>query len=227
VNVTYPFKQAVIPLLDELAESAALVGAVNTIAMRGGRLIGHNTDMVGFRESVRAGLAGASLGRVLQLGAGGAGSAVACALLSLGTQVLRIADVDAERAEGLVATLRTRFPGRDIAALRPGEVGTRSVDGIVNATPVGMAAQPGSPLDPSLLDRRHWVADIVYFPLETALLRTARERGCRVLNGAGMVVGQAALAFQIITGHRADVSRMRDSFFRQPRDDAPAPQTID
>src|SRR6185312_5559883 len=84
VNVTYPFKQAVIPLLDDLAESAELVGAVNTVAMREGRLVGHNSDMQGFRESFLAGLPDAPTGRVLQLGAGGAGAAVASALLSLG-----------------------------------------------------------------------------------------------------------------------------------------------
>lgn len=215
-NVTYPFKQAIIPLLDELADSATLAGAVNTVAIRGGRLTGHNTDLSGFRDSVREGLAGARLERVLQLGAGGAGSAVATALLSLGTKVLHIVDVDAGRAAALVTALRARFPDRLICAARATADLMHEVDGVVNATPVGMAAYPGTPLDTGLLEPRLWVADIVYFPLETALLRAARERGCRVLNGTGMVIGQAAVAFEIITGHRADVRRMRESFFARP-----------
>jgi shikimate dehydrogenase len=215
-NVTYPFKQAIIPLLDELADSATLVGAVNTVAIRDGRLTGHNTDLSGFRDSVRADLADASLERVLQLGAGGAGSAVASALLSLGTKALRVVDVDAARASALVAALRARFPDRHILASEAPPTVMNEVDGIVNATPVGMAAYPGAPMDLNLLVPRLWVADIVYFPLETELLRTAREKGCRVLNGSGMVIGQAALAFQIITGHKADVRRMRESFFVRP-----------
>ena len=215
-NVTYPFKQAIIPLLDELADSATLVGAVNTVAIRNGRMTGHNTDLSGFRDSVREGLAGAALERVLQLGAGGAGSAVATALLSLGTKDLRIVDVDATRAAALVATLRARFADRRISAAQATPDVMRDVDGVVNATPVGMSAYPGTPIDAGLLEPRLWVADIVYFPLETALLRAARETGCRVLNGTGMVIGQAAVAFEIITGHRAQVRRMRESFFARP-----------
>jgi len=212
VNVTYPFKQAVIPLLDELDDSAASVGAVNTVAMRGGRLIGHNTDMLGFRDSLVAGLPGRKQDRVLQLGAGGAGSAVANALLSAGVGVLEIADMARERAEELAATLVAgygagRAVARDLAGL-----GLAEIDGVVNATPMGMAANPAPPLDVTLLEPRHWVVDIVYFPLETELLKAARARGCRTLNGSGMVVAQAAAAFTIFTGRPADTTRMRTSF---------------
>ncbi len=211
-NVTYPFKQAIIPLLDGLADSAELVGAVNTVAIRAGRMTGHNTDVAGFRDSVRDGLAGASLERVRQFGAGGAGAAVASALLSLGTKNLCIVDVDDMRANGLVADLQLRFPDRVITSAGIASAPLH-VDGIVNATPVGMVAHPGMPIDVKFLGPQMWVADIVYFPLETGLLRAARERGCRVLNGSGMVIGQAALAFEIITGFEADVHRMRESFF--------------
>jgi shikimate dehydrogenase len=217
VNVTYPFKQAVVPLLDALATSASLVGAVNTIAMRDGRLTGHNTDMEGFRDSVVAGLPGAALRRVLQLGAGGAGSAVACALLSLGVERLDLADVDLARADALARTLEDQFgPGRavahDLAALA-----TAEIDGIVNATPMGMAAHPQAAIAPDLILPGHWVADIVYFPLETELLRIARGKGCRTLDGSGMVIAQAAKAFEIMTGHAADLERMRTSFFSPDR----------
>jgi shikimate dehydrogenase len=213
VNVTYPFKQAVIPLLDGLAESAEMVGAVNTIAMRDGQMIGHNTDMQGFRDSVVEGLPGAALAHVLQFGAGGAGAAVASALLSLGVGRLDIADIDPERAQLLAAALADRFGPDRVAARAAGDDATHAVDGIVNATPMGMAAHPRPPIDPARIEARHWVADIVYFPLETELLRAARLKGCRTLNGSGMVIGQAALAFEIFTGRRADRARMRESFF--------------
>lgn len=212
VNVTYPFKQAVMPLLDELADSAHTVGAVNTVAMRAGRTVGHNTDMSGFRDSLRDGLPHADLARILQLGAGGAGAAVASALLSLGAGTVEIRDVDAGRAAALAQRLGARFgEGRAIARIDVDDR-TDDVTGIVNTTPIGMAASPGSPIAPERLRRDLWVADIVYFPLETELLREARARGCATLDGSGMVVGQAAAAFEIISGHAAEKERMRASF---------------
>lgn len=214
-NVTYPFKQAVIDHLDGLAPSAAAVGAVNTVVIRDGVMTGHNTDMTGFRDSVADGLPDADFGCVLQLGAGGAGAAVAAALVELGTRRLDICDVDPDRAEALAARLRSRTAGR-IVVRDPGDHSTEGVTGVVNATPVGMIANPGIPIDPRHLSTALWVADIVYFPRDTALLIEARQRGCRTLDGSGMVVRQAAEAFRIITGRSSSVDRMRSHF------DAPA-----
>ena len=212
-NVTYPFKQMVIPLLDELGESARIVGAVNTVAIRNGRLIGHNTDMDGFRQSIVEGLPNAPMARVLQLGAGGAGAAVASALLSLGVATLEIADIDAAKSSALAARLAEQFGPDRVMARLDGDRSTDAIDGIVNTSPVGLAANPGTPIDPARIAPRHWVADIVYFPLETELLRAARAKGCRTLDGSGMVINQAARAFEIITGSPADRNRMRASFF--------------
>jgi shikimate dehydrogenase len=212
VNVTFPFKQTVIDLLDELADCARSVGAVNTVAMRGGRLIGYNTDKTGFQEGLAEGLPGAELDCVLQLGAGGAGAAVANALLSLGTVRLEIADVDPARAEALAERLNAEYgPGRAVARDRAA-IDPAAIQGIVNTTPMGMAAAPGPAIDPGLIASRHWVADIVYFPLETELLRIARAKGCRTLDGSGMVIGQAARAFEVFTGQPADKARMGRSF---------------
>ncbi len=208
-NVTYPFKQAVMPLLDELDESALVVGAVNTVAVREGRLIGYNTDMAGFRESFGDGLPGAATGRVVQLGAGGAGAAVASALLSLGVDRLDLIDVDSARAAVLAGELSSRFPEADIRTGALASIDTTSADGVVNATPVGMNGKPGMPMAAQHILPTLWVADIIYFPPETELLRAARQMGCRTMNGVGMVVGQAALAFEIITGQKADSVRMR------------------
>jgi len=211
VNVTYPFKQAVMPMLDELADSARLVGAVNTVAMRDGRLVGHNTDLPGFQRSLIAGLAGAGPGRVLQLGAGGAGAAVAFALVAAGAESLAIYDSDPARARALASKVGQQHC-MPVIALATAPADADAYDGIVNATPIGMAAYPGTPIDTGAIEPRHWIADIVYFPLETELLRAARAKGCRTIDGSGMVIGQAALAFEIITGRTADAARMRASF---------------
>jgi shikimate dehydrogenase len=214
VNITFPFKQAVIPLLDGLAESAEMVGAVNTVAMHDGSLIGHNTDMTGFRTSLEAGLPGRKQDRVLQLGAGGAGAAVANAILSLGAGHLEIADVDRDRAAVLARMLAERFGAERVSTTDMSSIDTSQIDGIVNTTPMGMAANPASAIAPDLIEARHRVADIVYLPLETELPRIARAKGCQVLDGSGMVVRQAALAFEIFTGRKADTARMHTIFLR-------------
>jgi shikimate dehydrogenase len=212
VNITYPFKQQVLPFLDELSEGAELVGAVNTVAMRDGALIGFNTDMEGFRDSLTMGLPDARKDRVLLMGAGGAGAAVASALLSLPINLVEICDADPARAESLVSRLQARIGKGRVVARALETLTTDEIDGIVNATPIGMAAHPGLPLPADLVRAVHWVVDIIYFPLETELLRVARAKGCATLNGSGMVIGQAARAFEIITGCSANQARMADSF---------------
>lgn len=212
VNITYPYKQAVIDCLDDLSPGAARIGAVNTVKFTNGKLVGHNTDVLGFAESIRTGLPGATIERVLQLGAGGGGAAAAQALLELGANTLIVCDTDRQRAAALAAKLRRDFgPNRAEATADPAAV-IGSVAGLVNATPLGMASSPESPIDTSLLARWQWVADIVYFPLETELLRGARARGCRTLDGSRMAVYQAAAAFELFTGRSADRARMLRSF---------------
>jgi shikimate dehydrogenase len=212
LNVTHPFKQMVIPFLDELSTSAANVGAVNTVRFADGKSIGHNTDVSGFADSVRRGLVGADLNRVVQFGAGGGGSATAFALLSLGVSTLMLVDADQNRRTDLAERLALAYPAATILAASPAEAQLSGFDGVVNATPMGMAAHPGMAVDPDLLSESMWVADIVYFPLETALLKAAHAKGCRVLDGRGMAVFQAADAFEIFTGKEPDRQRMLASF---------------
>jgi shikimate dehydrogenase len=212
LNITYPAKQAVLPLLHDLSPDARALGAVNTVVLKDGRRIGHNTDCSGFAEGFRRGLPGVARDRVVQLGAGGAGAAVAHALLSEGIGRLAISDTDREKAEALAADLVARF-GAGRAAARadlPAEVA--AADGIVNCTPVGMAKLPGTPLPAALLRPPLWVAEIVYFPLETELLRAARAIGCRTLDGGGMAVFQAVGAFRLFTGIAPDAERMLRHF---------------
>ncbi|MBD0275475.1 MAG: shikimate dehydrogenase [Acetobacteraceae bacterium] len=212
LNITHPCKQAVIPLLHELSEDARALGAVNTVVLRDGKRIGHNTDWWGFAEGFRRGLPDARRDRVVQIGAGGAGSAVAHALLTLGAGRLSVFDVDAARAEAVADALCARFgEGRAVAGTGL-PAAMAEADGVVNCTPVGMAKYPGLPLPAELLRPSHWVAEIVYFPLETELLRTARALGCATLDGGRMAVFQAVSAFREFTGLEPDAKRMLRHF---------------
>jgi shikimate dehydrogenase len=214
LNITHPCKQLVLEHLDEVSPDARRLGAVNTVVIRDGRFIGHNTDFSGFAAALAAGLPGAKLDRVVQLGAGGAGSAVAYALLTAGVRELDLVDTDLARGAARAAELAGFFPDSRVAARATAELPQLMplADGLVHCTPVGMAAHPGVPLDMSLVESRHWVADIVYRPIETELVRAARAKGCEVLDGGRMAVGQAADAFRIFTGLDADAERMRAHF---------------
>ena len=210
LNVTHPCKQLVVPELDELSPEAASLGAVNTIVFTAGRFVGHNTDFSGFQEAFERRLHGARTDRVVLLGAGGAGAAVAHAILSLGAGHLTVVDVERERADALADALGKRFDARsaaaaDVAALA--ELLSES-DGLIHATPTGMDAHPGTAVPAELLDPRLWVAEVVYMPIETQLLKDARERGCRTLDGAAMVALQAAGSLELFTGVCPDRDRM-------------------
>ncbi|MDW8807804.1 shikimate dehydrogenase [Streptomyces scabiei] len=210
LNITHPCKQLVIDHLDGLAPQAAALGAVNTVVFENGRAVGHNTDVTGFAASFARGLPDAPLEKVVQLGAGGAGAAVAHAMLTLGAEHVTVVDAMPDRAIGLAAALNRHFgPGRAAASAPdalPGLLGR--ADGIVHATPTGMAAHPGLPFAAELLRPGLWVAEVVYRPLETELLRVARGLGCATLDGGGMAVFQAADAFRLFTGREPDTARM-------------------
>ena len=212
LNITFPCKQAIIPLLDELSPEAEGIGAVNTVVLKDGKRVGHNTDCLGFAEGFRRGLKDAARERVVQMGAGGAGAAVAHALLSEGVRQLTIFDVDRERAESLANNLNQHFGhGRAMAGrYLPGAM--NQADGLVNTTPMGMAKLPGMPVPVELLRKELWVAEIVYFPLETELLRNARALGCRTLDGGNMAVFQAVKAFELFSGVAPDAQRMLAHF---------------
>jgi shikimate dehydrogenase len=215
VNVTHPFKEAVVPLLDEVSAGARQIGAVNTVVVdHSGRMIGHNTDRSGFGRAFEEtlGQAAARDKHVLLLGAGGAGRAVAFALMDLGVGRLLVHDKESARATALCADLIVRFgAGRAEFVASPGDV-VDAVAGVVNATPVGMLGYAGSPMDETLVDPRHWVADVIYTPLETQFVAAARARGCRTMTGGSMCVHQAADAFQLFTGLSPDIARMHQVF---------------
>jgi len=209
LNLTYPVKQTALSLLDEMSTSAHMVGAVNTVRWQDGRLIGHNTDVSGFQAALDDALGSEPLGRIVLIGAGGAGSAVSHAVAMRGAEHLTIVDADPHRARALA---------NNISAVHHQTVDASSVDalpgllplaqGLINATPIGMADHPGSAVDANLLRPPLWVCDVVYRPVETELLLTARHRGCRTISGLGMAMHQAADAFELFTGETADRSAM-------------------
>lgn len=212
LNITFPCKQAVIPHLDELSEHARALGAVNTVVLDNGRRIGHNTDWSGYGEAFRAALPQATGDRVVLFGGGGAGAAVAYAHLTLGCSDLALVETDAARAKGLLDQMEAHFGTGRIRVSNDPQADVAAAQGIVNATPVGMAKFPGMPLPAEWLRADHWVSDIIYFPLETELLATARKLGCRTIDGSGMNVRQAAEAFRYFSGLEPDVARMRRLF---------------
>ncbi len=184
---------------------------MNTVVIRDGKFHGYNTDASGFGRGFAEGLPGANQQQVLQLGAGGAGSAVAYALLASGTEQLFLVDPDAQRAGQRAAELNRLFPEATVTAASPDQVPELlpAADGLLNATPIGMHHHPGLPLDLAGLESRHWVADCIYRPVDTELILAARDRGCRVLDGGHMAVGQAVDSFEIFTGIKPDAARMR------------------
>lgn len=214
LNVTHPCKQLALEVLDELSPEAARLQAVNLVSFRDGKIIGQNTDWTGFRAAVQEGLPDALLDTVVQVGAGGAGAATAYALLTLGVRHLMLSDHDITRAVDLAHTYQTWFPYQRITVVPATSLdeGLSDCEGVVNATPMGMFYHPGVSFDIEALNRDAWVCEIVYLPIETELLRTARRAGHRVLDGGRMAVGQAADSIEYITGRTPNRDRMRAHF---------------
>jgi shikimate dehydrogenase len=214
-NVTHPFKQAVLGCLDGLSPNAEAIGAVNTVVLRDGKAVGHNTDCWGFAESFRRDMAGVCLDHVLLVGAGGAGMAVGRALLELGASRIGIFDVDGGRSAALAGSLQAHFGDSRSAVVERVADAIRIADGLVNTTPIGMANHPGMPVPAELLRREMWIADVIYFPAETELLQAAATLGCRSMSGRGMAIFQAVRAFELITGVKPDPKEMARHFATQ------------
>ena len=204
-NVTIPHKTSIIPLLDEIAPEAALIGAVNTVKREGGRLVGYNTDSTGFLTSVRRDLSFNPRGaRILVIGAGGAARAGVAALCSAGAASITIANRNMERASLLMQRIRPHYPGTIFSSVpldvlsSPDAFGP--IDLLVNTTSVGMKGTSFQGLDLSQMGNSLCIYDMVYAPAETALLGQATGRGLKCANGIGMLVAQGEEAFRIWTG---------------------------
>jgi len=216
-NVTVPHKEAVLAYLDETTEDARAIGAVNTVRVAGGRLVGHNTDGTGMLDALRRdGGAAVAEARAVIVGAGGAARGAAFALAAGGAASVVIANRNWDRAAELAERVRRFAPACTVEAVPldgPGLASAlRDADLLIQATTVGAGAQRGvSPVAPDGLHRGLLVMDMVYEPRETALLRDARARGCRTLGGLAMLAYQGARAFEIWTGRPAPVDVMREA----------------
>jgi shikimate dehydrogenase len=211
VNVTYPYKEAVVGLLDELAPGAAAMAAVNTVVARGRRLIGYNTDTTGFARAAAPLVEASSHGAVAVIGAGGVGKAIAFALCGLNVSGIRIFDTDRVRAEKLAALLPMR---RGIVVAESVENALKGAVGVVNGTPVGMLPNQATPVPAALLHEGLWAADAVYTPLMTPLLAAAQAKGARIMTGRELAIYQAADAFELFTDLTPSVQVMGNAFDR-------------
>lgn len=209
VNVTFPYKEAVIPLLDDLSPAARAIGAVNTVVVRDNRLVGYNTDATGFERAVSGLVKASGHGPVALIGAGGVGKAIAHALAALGIAELSIFDSDRAKAEQIAVQLRGR---QQIRIVQSVEDALQGAVGVVNATPIGMLPNLGTPVPETLLRRDLWVADAVYTPLWTPLLNAAKSRGAEIMTGRELAIHQAADAFELFTGLKPSMSVLGDAF---------------
>jgi len=208
--VTHPFKEAIIPFLADLSPDAQLLGAVNTVVFSGARSTGHNTDWSGYAAAFRAQTVGWKTDRVALLGVGGAGKAVAHALLSCGVGHLSLVVRNPDKVARIVHDLGLRHGADRISIADSLEQAVSTADGLVNGTPIGMAAHPGNPVPPELLRANLWVSDLIYNPGETELLKAARLAGASTINGMGMLIYQAAQQFELFTGISPDIQRMQE-----------------
>ncbi|MEV4899963.1 shikimate dehydrogenase [Citricoccus sp. NPDC055426] len=213
-NITHPFKQTIMAHLDEVDRDARNLGAVNTVVFREGRSVGYNTDYSGYITGLQSAIAEPDLGEVVQLGAGGAGSAIAYALLRAGAQRLTLIDLDLDRATARAAALQEQFPDQVVRARPHADLrdALAAATGLAHCTPVGMHTHPGMPVQASWLRPQMWVSEVVYLPVETELVVAARAAGCQVVDGGRMAVGQALDAFGLMTGRQADPERVRRHF---------------
>jgi shikimate dehydrogenase len=209
VNVTFPYKEALLDLLDEMSPEAAAIGAVNTIVVGDNRLVGHNTDTTGFARAVANLVADSGRGPVAVIGAGGVGKAIAFALAGLGVAGIRIFDTDRVKAGHLAGLLRAHS---GIAVADRIEDALAGAVGLVNGTPVGMLPSRATPVPDAFLHDGLWVADAVYSPLWTPLLTAAKARGARTMTGRELAIYQAADAFKLFTGLTPSTIEMGNAF---------------
>jgi shikimate dehydrogenase len=219
LNITVPHKEKIIPYLDELSQEARLIGAVNTIEIREEKLIGHNTDGRGFLRSLKEQAGFNPKGkRFLLIGSGGAARAVAFSLALSGASKILLRDVDAEKADLLAGDIskKTNIPVFSIPENALSSAASEA-DCLINATPLGLKKGDPLPVPNGIIEARHLVADLVYNPPATPLLKAAKAKKAKVLSGLGMLLFQGVIAFEIWTGKKAPVAVMQKALSRQFR----------
>jgi len=217
VNVTIPHKEGALELADEASEEAKLIGAANTLTFKGERVIADNTDGRGFLMALKA--AGIEVPEaVLVLGAGGTARAVTVALAREGVEKLTIANRTVSRAEELAGSLKKSFPALkvEVMPLEPSKLkeAVKESGLLVNATSVGMKEDDPMLIDPEWLHPELAVYDVIYTPPKTKLVEAAERKGLRCAGGVDMLVYQGAISFEIWTGRKAPIDRMRSALLK-------------
>ena len=217
LNITIPHKETIIPFLDDLTDDARMIGAVNTIEVIRGKLIGHNTDGRGFLRSLREETGFRPKGRtILLIGSGGAARAVGINLALSGAQTILLCDLDIVKARKLGRDIQNKTATR-VKIFSPEGLEKNAPDAgcIINATPLGLKPGDPLPIPRHLIRKDQLIGDLVYNPLRTPLLRAARSAGADTLSGIGMLLYQGVIAFEIWTGGKAPVKVMKAALTAQ------------
>jgi shikimate dehydrogenase len=217
LNITIPHKETIIPFLDDLTDDARMIGAVNTIEVNQGNLIGHNTDGRGFLRSLSVESRFVPKGKtILMIGSGGAARAVGINLALSGAQTILLCDLDSVKATKLGRDIQNKTATR-VKVVKPESLEKHALlaECIINATPLGLKPGDPMPISRHFIRKNQLVCDLVYNPLRTPLLQAARSAGAKTLSGIGMLLYQGVIAFEIWTGEKAPVAVMKAALTRQ------------
>lgn len=208
LNITYPYKEKVVPMV-ELSPELARLGAVNTVIFAPGGPTGHNTDFTGFMAAYR-GLRGETPpGAVALIGTGGVGRAVAFGLGTLGASEIRLVDRDIAKAEVMAVELKAAFSGMKVSVHADAAEAARGASGVVNCTPLGMVGYPGTPLPRAAMRGSEWAFDAVYTPANTQFLSDASAEGLAIISGWELFYWQGVHAWRLFSGLDVDEARLR------------------
>lgn len=209
INITYPYKELVVPRLAVPDPLTVAISACNTVLFGAAQPQGHNTDFSGFAAAYRASFGDGAPGRVAMIGAGGVGKAIAFALGRLGARQLRIFDTDAGKAGALARALAGAGIAMEVAVAPSVAAAADGADGLVNCTPIGMSGHPGTPVEADRMAGASWAFDAVYTPVDTEFLRLARRAGLTIMSGWELFFHQGVQAFRLFTGCDVDMAVLR------------------
>lgn len=211
INVTYPYKEAVVEMLRIDDPLVRPIGAINTVVFEEDGAVGYNTDYSGFIAAYRAARGDAETGPVLLIGAGGVGRAIAFGLAALGTKDLRLMDRDIGKAIELANALRTAAPGVNITTADTFDTSAPGAAGLINCTPVGMVGYEGSPLPAAAMSDAVWAFDAVYTPVKTRFLSDAARQGLQIISGWELFFHQGVRAWALFANRPVDEAHLRKS----------------
>jgi shikimate dehydrogenase len=211
LNITYPYKEAVVRRLEKQDESVRLPGACNTVLFDPSGPAGFNTDYTGFQAAFRNTFRGCDPGVVAFAGCGGVGRAISFALVQLGARTLHLYDSDSRRSDGLAKALTAGAPHISISIAESIYQACEGADGLINCTPLGMVGYGGSAFPAELIPGRRWIFDAVYTPVDTPLLQTAVAADVSAMSGYELFFNQGVDAFCIFTGQKVDYRELREA----------------